>query len=310
MSRRDLLGRLPAETSLPAARKERLKEELMAMIAEERAGSPGRRPSRRRRLPVLVATMAAVMLTAAAGWAVFRDPGTTTEVQCSGHPAIDHSIIDSVSGSPVSDCQALWRQQVGEPPELAAYQTPEGGVVVLPIDQSVPDGWVPLGAEFRQDSRLIELEAGLDDFGDGLSSGCYRLPEAQEIAARHLDRLGLSDWSVVSERGEANGESTCTYFYLDPGTRRVVLIPLEGVAPPADAPYVVLAQRLDVITSEDCLTLEKAVQATRREASDLGINPEEPHLIIHRVPDEGASCARADVNVGGRIEVTVRGPSS
>lgn len=310
MRRKDLLGRLPAEVSLSAPRKERLKEELMAIITEERAGSNGPQPRRRGRLPILAATVAAVMLTAAAGWAVLRDPATTTEVQCSGHPAIDHSIIDSVSGDPVADCQALWRQQVGEPPELAAYQTPEGGVVVLPIEQSVPDGWVPLGTEFRQESRLIELEAALDDFGDGLSSGCYRLPEAQEIAAGHIERLGLSDWTITSERGEADGETTCTYFYLDPGTQRVVLIPLEGIAPPADAPYVLLAERLDTITTEACLTVEEAIQATRREASNLGLSTEEPHLIIHRVPDEEASCARADVNVGGRIEVTVRGPSS
>jgi len=310
MRRKELLGRLPAEVSLPAPRKERLKEELMAAITDERASSNGPQPRRRGRLPVLAATATAVLLTAAAAWAVLRDPATTTEVQCSGHPAIDNSIIDSVSGDPVADCAALWRRQVGEPPELAAYQTPEGGVVVLPIDQSVPDSWMPLGGEFRQDSLLIELEAALDSLGGGLSAGCYQLPEAREIAAGHIERLGLSDWSITSERGEADGETTCTYFYLDRGTRRVVLIPLEGIAPPADAPYVVLAERLNTITTESCLTIEEAVQATLQEATNLGLNPEEPHLIIHRVRDNGASCARADVNVGGRIEVTVRGPSS
>jgi len=90
----------------------------------------------------------------------------------------------------------------------------------------------------------------------------------------------------------------------------VVLIPLEGVAPPAEAPSVVLAQRLNTITTEACLSVEEVAQATRREASDLGLSTEEPHLIIHRIVSEGTSCARADVNVGGRIEVTVRGPSS
>ncbi|MEX1005467.1 MAG: hypothetical protein WD156_08865 [Acidimicrobiia bacterium] len=310
MRHEDLLGRLPAEMSLPAPRKERLKEDLMAIITEEQAGPNGPQPSRRGRRPILAATAGAVLLTAAAAWAVFQDPATTTDVQCSGHPAIDETIIDSVSGDPVADCATLWRQQVGEPPELAAYQNPQGGVVVLPIDQSVPDGWMPLGAEFRQDIQLIELEAALDGLGGGLSSGCYQLPEAQEITAGHIERIGVSDWTIASERGEADGETTCTYFYLDRGTRRVVLIPLEGVAPPADAPYVLLAERLAKITTEACLTIEETVQATLQEATNLGLDPEEPHLIIHRVPDSGASCSRTDVNVGGRIEVTVRGPSS
>lgn len=310
MRREDLLGRLPAEMSLPGARKERLKEELMAIITDERAGSSGPQPRSRGRLSILAATAGAVLLTAAGAWAVLQDPATTTSVQCSGHPAIDYTIIDSVSGDPVADCEAIWRQLVGESPPLAAYQTPEGGVAVLPIDRSVPDGWMPLGADFRQDDLVIELEAALDDVGDGLSSGCYQLPEAQDITAGHIERLGLSDWTVTSKRGEADGETTCTYFYLDPGTRRVVLIPLEGIAPPADAPYVILAERLATITTESCLTVEETVQATLQEATDLGLNLEESHLIIHRVTDTGASCARADVNVGGRIEVTVRGPSS
>lgn len=310
MRPRDLLGQLPAEASLPAARKERLKEEVMETITDEQTGSPAPQQRRRGRVPVLAATVAALLLTSAGAWAVLRDPAATTAVQCSGHPAIDNSIINSISGDPVADCEALWRQQVGEAPELAAYQTPEGGVVVLPINEPVPDGWMPLGAQFRQDSQLIELEAALDSFGNGLQSGCFELPAAQEITHDHLDRLGLSDWTVTAERGEADGETTCTYFYVDPAARRVVLIPLEGVAPSADAPYVVLAKQLDTITTEACLTLEEVVEVTIQEASSLGLNTEEPHLIIHRVPDERAACARADVNVGGRIEVTVRGPSS
>jgi hypothetical protein len=244
----------------------------------------------------------AALATAAAGYALTRDVGTTTEVSC------PDGIVDAVTGDPVADCASLWRQQNGtEPPPLVAYDNQRGGIEVVLADAEVPGDWTPLDAGVTQDPRLIELDAALADYGDGLNAECYTPAAAQSLAEAALQRLGLTDWSVRIDPDRNGGDGTCTIHVLDPDTKAVVLFGLETGTPPADTPFARLASSVQEEIDDQCLTLQEAVDAVRRIASDLGIDETTGELIVHSLPDASATCSRTDVNVGGRIEVTVRG---
>lgn len=244
----------------------------------------------------------AVLATAAAGYALTRDVGTSTELSC------PDGIVDAVTGDPVADCANLWRQQNGtEPPPLVAYDNQRGGIEVLPADADVPADWTPLEAGVAQDPGLIELDAALADYGGGLNAQCYTPESARPLAESLLQRLGLVDWSVRIDEERDGGDGTCATHVLDPETRAVVIFALETASPPPDAPFRRLATSVQAQIDDQCLTREDAVNSVRRIAADLGINESTGELIIHSVPDASAECSRTDVNVGGRIEVTVRG---
>ncbi|MDP8929814.1 MAG: hypothetical protein M3O70_14895 [Actinomycetota bacterium] len=287
--------------------KQALFQEILTMPADNRA-RPAPSPARPQRRSVVLAAMIATLTFAAVGAAAyFNSVETTTAVAC--HMADGSvSVIDAVSGDPLADCAAHWQQATGaQPPALVAYDNGRGGIEVVPEAAQVPDGWRALEPGVAQDPRLIELEAALGDHIDGLRADCYRVESARAITERELDRLGLDTWQAVAERGSADGERTCTYFLLDPDRQRVVLIPLEGMIAPSGSPHSLLASRLDQ-ELDRCLTTEEAADLTREIAADVGVAPE--GLIIQHVTDENAQCARADVNVGGRVEVTIRGPLS
>lgn len=155
---------------------------------------------------------------------------------------------------------------------------------------------------------MIELDAALADFGDGLRAQCYTLATARPLAEATLQRLGLADWSVRIDPDRNGGDDTCAIHGLDPEAKAVVLSGDIGMGPPpADTPYVRLAAAVQDQIDRHCLTRQQAVDAVRRIASDLGIHETGGDLVIHSVPDDSAACSRTDVNVGGRIEVTVRG---
>lgn len=216
------------------------------------------------------------------------------------------TVIDSVTGDPVADCQAAWRDLGLEPPALAAYDNGRGGIEVLPADTAPQTGWTPLDPGVVQDPRLLQLDAALNDHGAGLPSACHQLSPARAIAERELDRLGLEGWTIRADRGEADGTTTCTYYYLDPSQREVVLIPMEGIAP--SGPFAGYARGLADALDDACLSVPQAARAARDLAVDAGIA--DMGLVIHEVVDESFDCARSDVNVGGRIEVIIRGPAT
>ena len=273
---------------------------LMAIVGE--APQESRGLGRRSKRWLVPAAALVVLATAAAGYAFTRDVGTTTEVSC------PDGIVDAVTGDPVADCADLWRQQKGtEPPPLIAYDNQRGGIEVVPVDTSVPLDWRPLGGGVAQDPRLIELDAALADHGDGLNAQCYLPGPAVPLAEATLQRLGLADWSVHVDRDRKGGDGTCAAHVLDPGERTVILFGLETEPPPADAPYVRLARAVQDQVDDECLARGRAVDVVRRIATDLGIDETAGEVVIHSVPDDSAVCSRTDVNVGGRIEVTVRG---
>lgn len=274
---------------------------LMSIIDRETQHEPSV-PTRRKKRWLVPGVAVAVLATAAAGYALTRDVGTTTEVSC------PDGIVDAVTGDPVADCASLWRQQNGtEPPPLVAYDNQLGSISVVPADAPVPSDWTPLETGVIQDPRLIELDAALADYGDGLNARCYTPADAQPLAEAALQRLGLADWSVRIDPERLGGDGTCAVHVLDPDAKTVVLFGLEMAPPPADAPFARLASIVQEEIDHQCLKLQEAVDAVRRIAADLGIDEPAGELIIHSVPDASATCSRTDVNVGGRIEVTVRG---
>lgn len=290
---------------------ERERNALMAVI--ERRTTAGAEaipaPRRRRARWVIPAAIAILGVTAAAGWAVLRTDHTiSTEIGC------PHAIIDATSGDPVADCAELWvLREHTHPPQLAGFVNPAGGIEVVPADQPVPDGWEPLEDGFRQDDRLIALEAELDDWSRGLPSDCFARDDAVELVERNLARLGLIEWSVTTERGAADGRATCSAYYRDGTETRVVVIPLERTGGYEHRNFVVLADRLSSLMVGDdaaCLTVDVAAELARAEAARLGFDLATGEIVFHVVAapadDPRPTCARPTTNVGGRVEITLR----
>jgi hypothetical protein len=274
---------------------------LMIVIDREtRHDTPN--PTRGKKRWLIPGTVIVALATAAAGFAITRDVGTTTEISC------PDAITDAVTGDPVLDCANLWRQQNGtEPPPLVAYDNQRGGIQVVPADAKVPAEWTPLESGVKQDARLIELDAALADYGDGLNARCYTPEAAQPIAESALRRLDLADWNVRIDHDREGGEGTCATHTLDSETRSVVVFAFKMGSPPPDVPYLRLASAVQVQVDHRCLGRDEAVAKVRRIATDLGIDEATGELVVHSVPDPAARCSRTDVNVGGRIAVTVRG---
>lgn len=176
---------------------------------------------------------------------------------------------------------------------------------MLPAEEQAPVDWEPLDPGTVQDPRLIQLKAALADYGSGLHAECHLLAEARVVVERELDRLDLEGWTVRSERGEADGTQTCTYFFLNPAQQAVVLIPDDGIVAP-DAPFTAFARDLASALKDDCLTASEAAQVARDIAVRAGVD--DMGLVIHEVTDSALACSRSDVTVGGRVEVTIRGP--
>lgn len=209
------------------------KKALFKEITMRQANAPTKAGSRvplSRRAVVLAATVATLGL-ATIGWAVVKDGDATltTGVACHG-PSNGVSVIDGTSGDPVADCQSHWAELTGgAAPPMTAYHNGAGGIEVLTADQDVPQGWEQLAPGVVQDPAVLGLESALDDGTTGLRSDCLTAGPAREIVTAELARLKLTDWSVATERGEADGVDTCTYFVIRPAEREVALVPIEGL---------------------------------------------------------------------------------
>lgn len=285
--------------------KQALFEEITAMPVDTDTSSSTLKTRVPRRTLVVAATVASMGL-ATVGWAVVSsdDVAEATSVGC--HTPDDAvEVVDAISGDPVADCASLWADQYGqEAPDLVAYDNGSGGIEVVPAAETVPGHWVALEAGFTQDLRLIELEAALDDAASGLRSDCLVPDDARQIVRHELDRLELQDWSIVTERGEADGTDTCSYAAVRPDSQQVALYPIEGLVAPDGDPTQQFARTLEETLDQACLTTSQAAA----EATDLATNAGVDGINIQELADLDAECARVDINVGGRIEVIIRGP--
>src|SRR5262245_22831912 len=315
----DVVRHVAPAVEPPSALLERVRSDLMTTITESDP-IPARRPSRRRRRWAVPIAAAAVLATAAAGWAAVRhDSSTNTAIGCPHRDRGGNStFIAAVTGDPVVDCGNAWRDMFGtEPPPMTAYDTGSGGVVVLLDGEPVPDGYTRLAPGPHVDTTLIQLQAALDDSGSGLTSNCFDEPGARNVVERELDRLGLDDWTVtVDESRPPTGAASCAYLVVDAEQQEVQLIGM-GPAPSEAGPYRIFAAELDQRLRDQCVGLDAAADITRGVAAatdvssytDYAFTEESGLLNIHTVEDPSATCTRADVDVGGAVEVTLRGPA-
>lgn len=299
---------------------ERVRNDLMATINdttprsnERSAPAPSGRRVRRRWLIPAAAVL--VLTTAAAAWALARTSKDSTTVACPGN-----SIINAVTGDPITDCANEWRRSNGtQPPAMVAYDNGNGGVTVLLAADSAPDGHTELDPGPFQNTSLIQLQASLDDAGSGLSADCYDEQAARDIARNALDQLGLANWTItVDESRRPDGASLCAYFVIDPAMEHVELFGIETSTPQANPyePYATaLAEQLDAT----CLHLGEAASLARSlaartvieiDGTRIDLAEQAEVLVVHEVEDPAAACTSSAVNVGGRVEVTLRGPNS
>ena len=296
----------PARGLAPLPANER--DELRRFITANRPAGPRplAAPSLRQRRWLLLATgaLAAVIAAGAGAWALRDRAADTTSLACAFEPD-SMSIIASASGDPLADCRDEWRRlHDTTPPALAAYDS-GGHVTVVRAGSAVPKEWQLLPAGFRQDARLIELDERLGDTAAGLESGCFSLDRARPLAEGLLRRVGLAEWSVVTEPGAAESTGTCATYSLDRASRQIVLLPRQGHLGGNDAPYLQLSRRLAAAAAADCLTVLEATGRVRREAARFGWTEAHGSLVINSLG--GTGCADIVVNVGGRVEVTIRG---
>lgn len=297
---------------------EHVRNDLMTIIEREtrsKSGHPdGLQPRRAKRRWTIPIAAALVATTAAAAYAFTVSSSDSTAVEC------PTGIYDAVTGDPVADCSNEWRRaNNSEPPAMTAYDNGSGGVTVLLADDPIPDEYTVLEPGPFQNSSLIELEASLDDYGTGLSSGCFDEPAARQIIQPDLDRLGLTGWTITVDTSRpANGTELCAAAIVFPEEQQVQIIGLSNEAASSD-PYTRFAATLSEQLATECVGMDEAVSLTRAlaESTDIRINganieltEEAGVLAINAAEDSTATCTRADVNVGGRVEVTLRGPNN
>ena len=306
----------PRVNPLSSLSLEEKRSELMAVITNLTTGTndlrpvgaglsttaPARRAPRRRAWVAAAAALVTLGGSAAAFAVITHDPASTTSVACGD------VFVDAVSGDPVADCADVWRRTKGaEPPPLAAYRTSDGGITVIPADAMAPGGWERVAEGFRQDGRLIELTSTLDDVGAGLASDCLPLDRAQPIAEQAISNLKLTGWRAMAENGSADGRQTCTVPIVEPDQYRVLLVPVApGTGGDLEAVRV-MAKGLQARLGDTCVPLKRGAEIARQASGRNGASA--PDVQVHTVAKPGSSCATVTVNVGGSVQVIVRGPA-
>lgn len=273
--------------------------ELRATVTTER------RPRYPSRLVVLLAALA--LGGVAIGWAYFASTARdTVSIQC--EIAGVSTVISSASGDPVADCAGQWRRDTGDrAPRLAAYDNGHGGITVLPADEAPPSGWTRLPDGATQNVSMVQLQQWLDDYVSGLNSGCYDNPTAVQMTAGELRRLGMANWTV--RPAPPDEASSCVNTgILDPRSSTVVLRGLGGPAP-ADVPAVRLAVKLRSIAAT-CQPLGPAAVDVRSAAAELGLSEDARGYQLDEVQDDALRCTTIAEDVGGTINIILRGPST
>ena len=269
--------------------------------------SQGARPARRRlRLPVLVAVAVLVLTGTAVGWALIASSArNTVSVQCEIEGA--SAVIPSATGDPVADCAAQWQRDTGSPaPPLVAYDNGDGGITVLPADETPPSGFTPLPTGTTQNVSMVEMQQWLDDYVSGLNSGCYENATAVKMTEQALAGFGMADWAVRAAPSTDTAPCVDTGI-LDSANRTVILRALGGPVSPS-TPFEELAVKLRSI-AQGCASLDATAQQVRSAASELGLSEDAHQYELTKVRDDSARCTTIYENVGGTIFLILRGPA-
>ena len=214
-----------------------------------------------------------------------------------------------LTGDPVTDCQR-YQHLTGH----LAIEDPvafhrNGQLLVGPRSQ-VPKGTTILAGATRSEAAARELTASLGDWVDGGRSRCLSQAQATAFAEGELKRLALQGWRVEVTAAETT--YPCSEVWTDdtqPGT--VVVRPRamedpDVVKPAADVnPAVyVLRDALRSRVADRCLSLAAATEIATRAVGS------QHHWPLMGIADSKAACTRVDLEVGGSIQVTLRGPAT
>jgi hypothetical protein len=263
-----------------------------------------RRSRRRFRLPVLVAVL--VFAGAAVGLAFLRSsPRDTVSVQCEIEGV--STVIPSGTDNPVADCAAQWRRDTGNAgPRLVAYDNGHGGITVLPADSTAPSGWTRLPSGAKQNEAMVEMQQWLDDYVNGLNSGCYENATAVAMTEKALTRLGMQNWTV--QPPPADDDSPCVDTGILDGTTFTVALRALGGEHDAQMPFEKLAVRLRSI-AKGCESLDATARQVRSAAAELGLSEGAREYELTEVRDDSARCTTIYEDVGGAIFLILRGPT-
>jgi hypothetical protein len=261
----------------------------------------------RRRMPILVAAVVALLGITAVGWALVASSArNTVGVECEIQGSDD--IIPSATGDPVADCAAEWQRDTGNSaPPLVAYDNGVGGITVLPASEPPWPGFTPLPAGETQNVSMVETQQWLDDYVSGLNSGCYDDATAIQMTQHALTRLGVAGWTVQPPPSSDTGQCVDTGI-LDGTNRTVTLRALGGPVPPDFTPEK-LAGKLRSI-AQGCPALDAAAKEVRSAANELGLTEDAHQFELTEVRDDSASCTTIYEDVGGTIFLILRGPPS
>ncbi len=304
----------PLSAERVAMRKEILMREVVRSLDSRPSGLrtaltfPRLQIARRHGRLLVTLTAAVVVLSATAvGWALVTSSARdTVSVQCEIQGS--SAVIPSATGDPVADCSARWQRDTGSPaPPLVAYDNGDGGVSVLPADETPPSGFTRLPAGATQNVSMVEMQQWLDDYVTGLNSGCYNDATATQMTQQALTRFGMGGWTVQAPPASDTGPCVLTGI-LDPTNHTVGLRTLGGPGP-ADSIVEKLAAKLRAI-AQQCAPLNATATQVRSAANELGLSENAHQFELIQIPDNTATCTTISENVGGTIFLLLRGPSN
>ena len=281
--------------------------------------STSTRPARRLATRGGVALIAGVMLVGGgAAYAAYERlyvggaaDGITCLTQWSDWPSSSTGGPE-LTGDPVADCQHYNDLEGVEPiADPVAFRF-ENMLFVAPRGD-VPEGSTLLAAPTAQDEARRELQASLHDRVDGVSSRCMTADEAAGFVTAELERLALTGWQVEITQNEPSADrplDVCASAWADEAGADVVRVTPNSIPAPEVleangdvVPFVfTLADTLRQAVAEQCVSLSDA-----QEIATAAIGAEH-HWPTTAIVDPDASCTRVDMEVGGSILVTLRGP--
>ena len=279
------------------------------------------RPARRLATRGGVALLAGVMLVGGGGaYAAYERlyvggaaDGITCLTQWSDWPAMSTG-GPPLTGDPVADCQHYNDLEGVDPiADPVAFRF-ENMLFVAPRGD-VPEGSSLLAAPTAQDEARRELQASLHDLVDGLRAQCFTADEASAFVTGELDRLALTGWQLEVAQNEPSADrpdDLCATAWADEAGADVIQVTPNSVPAPEVleanedvVPFVfALADTLRQAVADQCLSLSEA-----EEVATTAIGAEH-HWPLTTITDPTADCTRVDMEVGGSILVTLRGPEA
>jgi hypothetical protein len=215
----------------------------------------------------------------------------------------------AASGDDVADCAQI-RADAGLPALVDPYAFVYGGTHFVVSRAGVPVEVAREAAKpvpVAEQRALLELESAADDWIDGPNGRCLTPAQAREYAEQTLARVGLTGWRTRQFEDRDNPAPGPCATLVPFAEQHVVEVRVNSRRPitpdPANIASSVFtdAKALREQVADRCLSLAEAKRVAR------GIV--DPVDDVTAVPDETVGCTRVDMVVGGKVFVTLRGPS-